>query len=479
MIASHLSLEDAKRIAEGMRQQSRTIALANGCFDPLHHGHIEMLRFAKTQADFLFVAVNTDESIQRLKGRDRPRFPLFDRVSSLLELRCVDFVVSFEDETACDVIRELRPSVVVKGGDYDKDSTIERAVIEEIGASLCFKNYVVGVSSTALVEQRPKTSANTLRKVHLVADFALDTYISGYARELSREFPHPVCVNAQETSSLGGGANLAMNLKRQALLQTVVGVLGNSDVDRKIGELLLESGINEHSIIRIGAPYSTCFKKVVAIQPGRMCREILRLDEVPNYKNMASVWASVIEQVSVSDIADGDVIVISSYKQLESTTVGIPIRDFLLGFAVQKGARLIGACRSACKTLKGYEFIVINEQECLEAIYCGNWANELTPSMLEKFGEEMSPSNVVVTMGDRGVLVFDADKCVVSSIVTMPCPPGTDPTGAGDVFLAVFARAISQGESLMNAASIAVYFATSALFKTKRPALVDHLLPNE
>ena len=90
----------------------------NGCFDPLHQGHIFLLKFAKSLGHHLTVAVNSDESLAKLKGSGRPRVSLDERMTALRELRCVDEVIPYSELTACNVMRQIRPDIVVKGSEY-------------------------------------------------------------------------------------------------------------------------------------------------------------------------------------------------------------------------------------------------------------------------------------------------------------------------------------------------------------------------
>jgi D-beta-D-heptose 7-phosphate kinase/D-beta-D-heptose 1-phosphate adenosyltransferase len=99
-----------------------TLAFTNGCFDfGLTAGHIACLEFAKCQCDRLVVALNTDDSIRRLKGEGRPVLPLEDRMRIVSALRCVDYVVSFDEDTPLEVIKAIRPDVIVKGGEYSPE----------------------------------------------------------------------------------------------------------------------------------------------------------------------------------------------------------------------------------------------------------------------------------------------------------------------------------------------------------------------
>ena len=95
----------------------RKTVFTNGCFDVLHRGHIELLKFSKRIGDQLVVGLNSDESIKRIKGSDRPINNQKDRKMMLEELRCVDKVIIFDEDTPYDLIQSVNPDIIVKGGD--------------------------------------------------------------------------------------------------------------------------------------------------------------------------------------------------------------------------------------------------------------------------------------------------------------------------------------------------------------------------
>ena len=117
----------------GDRAAGRTLAFANGCFDLLHVGHVRYLQGAAAEADRLIVAVNTDRSVQGLKGPNRPILPEHDRAELVAALRGVSYVVLFEDPNVERLLRLLKPDVHCKGTDYTVDTVPERAVVLEYG----------------------------------------------------------------------------------------------------------------------------------------------------------------------------------------------------------------------------------------------------------------------------------------------------------------------------------------------------------
>ena len=135
------------------RAQGRRIVFTNGCFDILHRGHITYLNRAKALGDVLVVAVNSDESVRRLKGSGRPINSLEDRVQVLGALSCIDHLVSFAEDTPEELIRVVRPDVFVKGGDYTHDTLPEAPLVEALGGSVQILPYVEDRSTTGMIER--------------------------------------------------------------------------------------------------------------------------------------------------------------------------------------------------------------------------------------------------------------------------------------------------------------------------------------
>ena len=115
------------------RPRGRTVALANGCFDLLHVGHVRYLEAARAEADVLVVGVNADDSVRRLKGPGRPVLPQQERALLVAALRCVDHVVVFAEDDVGALLLALRPDVHCKGTDYTLDTVPERDVVRSYG----------------------------------------------------------------------------------------------------------------------------------------------------------------------------------------------------------------------------------------------------------------------------------------------------------------------------------------------------------
>lgn len=136
-----------------MAAQGRRLVLTNGCFDLLHVGHVRYLQEARALGDALAVAVNGDGSVRALKGPERPLNPEADRAEVIAALACVDYVTVFPDQRATAVLREVRPQIYAKGGDYTVESLDpeELAVLREAGSEVRILPLVPGKSTTALL----------------------------------------------------------------------------------------------------------------------------------------------------------------------------------------------------------------------------------------------------------------------------------------------------------------------------------------
>jgi phosphoheptose isomerase len=143
-------------LRERWRHEGRIVVWTNGCFDLLHAGHVRSLQAARSLGDLLVVGLNSDESVQRLKGEGRPIMPAEERAEVLGALRAVDHVVMYAEDTPETALDKLQPDVHAKGADYAPPNgkpLPERAVVESYGGRIEFLPFVEGVSTTQLVEK--------------------------------------------------------------------------------------------------------------------------------------------------------------------------------------------------------------------------------------------------------------------------------------------------------------------------------------
>lgn len=148
-----LSAETGSSVILRCRQQQQTLVVTNGCFDLLHPGHLHLLEFAAAQADVLLVAVNDDESVRRLKGPSRPVFPLHVRLRMLAALSCVDYVMAFAEDTPEQLIQQLTPQVLVKGGDYQPDQIVGGDWVRKHGGQVLICPELPGFRTTQLLSR--------------------------------------------------------------------------------------------------------------------------------------------------------------------------------------------------------------------------------------------------------------------------------------------------------------------------------------
>jgi rfaE bifunctional protein nucleotidyltransferase chain/domain len=148
-----LGLQELDGSVAAARGRGETIALANGCFDVLHVGHVRYLRAAAAEADRLLVGVNSDASARALKGAGRPVQPEGERAEILAALEGVDWVVVFGEATVEPLLRRVRPDVHCKGTDYTPETLPERAVAEEVGARIAIVGDPKDHDSSALIRK--------------------------------------------------------------------------------------------------------------------------------------------------------------------------------------------------------------------------------------------------------------------------------------------------------------------------------------
>ncbi len=141
-----------RRLAEA-KEAGRTVCFTNGCYDLLHAGHLSLLEQASEMADILVVGLNGDGSVRRLKGESRPWIVLEDRARLLAALEAVDYVIDFDEDTPERLMAQLRPDLMVKGGDYTPDTLPERNTAAKIGCRVVIVPLLPGRSTTGLIER--------------------------------------------------------------------------------------------------------------------------------------------------------------------------------------------------------------------------------------------------------------------------------------------------------------------------------------
>jgi len=134
-------------------EEGTKVVFTNGCFDLIHSGHIHILKESRVLGDYLIVGLNTDSSVQRLKGPDRPINHWVDRAQVLASIRYVDCIIGFDGDTPMELIEHLRPDIITKGGDYDMEEMIGREFVTGYGGEVAILPFIEGVSSTSMIEK--------------------------------------------------------------------------------------------------------------------------------------------------------------------------------------------------------------------------------------------------------------------------------------------------------------------------------------
>jgi len=153
-----------RELALKYRDRGKKVVFTNGCFDVLHAGHLRYLQKARKLGDVLFIGLNSDASVKRLKGNSRPIIQCMERAELLLGFSCVDHVIVFEEDTPENLIKIVNPQILVKGGDWDVKDIVGSTHVIKNGGSVKTIEYEEGHSTSEIIEkivQLSKTSSKT------------------------------------------------------------------------------------------------------------------------------------------------------------------------------------------------------------------------------------------------------------------------------------------------------------------------------
>ncbi len=142
-----------KTLLRRLQADGKKVVFTNGCFDLLHPGHIRYLEKARAEGDLLVVALNSDSSVRRIKGQGRPILSEEQRCEVMAALECVDFVTVFSEETPFEIVEELLPNVLAKGGDWPLDKIVGRETVERHGGKVVSIPFEQGFSTTKIIER--------------------------------------------------------------------------------------------------------------------------------------------------------------------------------------------------------------------------------------------------------------------------------------------------------------------------------------
>lgn len=148
-----LTLNEAKKQRAEWQKNNHKVVFTNGCFDILHAGHVTYLNEAKSLGDKLIIGLNSDQSVQILKGKSRPIIKEEHRAMLLEALEIVDMVVIFEESTPIELITYLKPDIHVKGGDYKAEKLPEYPIVKSYGGDIVILSFVDGCSTTDIINK--------------------------------------------------------------------------------------------------------------------------------------------------------------------------------------------------------------------------------------------------------------------------------------------------------------------------------------
>lgn len=148
-----LTQKNLAGVVDAYKNQNKKIVFTNGCFDLLHIGHVTYLEEAKKRGDILIVGINTDASVRKLKGPTRPIQNENDRAAILAALKSVDHTVLFDEETPLNLIKQVKPDVLVKGGDWKIEQIVGSDFVMSYGGKVESLNFVDGKSTTKIIEK--------------------------------------------------------------------------------------------------------------------------------------------------------------------------------------------------------------------------------------------------------------------------------------------------------------------------------------
>ncbi|MBU0666062.1 MAG: D-glycero-beta-D-manno-heptose 1-phosphate adenylyltransferase [Nanoarchaeota archaeon] len=145
--------DEISKISKSFKKKGKTVVFTNGCFDILHVGHVRLLEKCKMLGDFLIIGFNTDNSIRKLKGINRPIINENERAEMLAALTCVDYIVFFNENNPSDLIKKIKPTIQAKGEDYSNKPMPERKIVEKYGGKVILIPLEKGFSTTNIIER--------------------------------------------------------------------------------------------------------------------------------------------------------------------------------------------------------------------------------------------------------------------------------------------------------------------------------------
>lgn len=146
-------LKDFLAVRKKLKEKNKKLVFTNGCFDILHRGHITYLKQAKSLGDYLIIGLNSDSSVKKIKGESRPLNNQNDRAYVLNNMKAVNAVVIFSEDTPYNIIKEIQPDLLVKGGDWSEDKIVGADIVKKSGGKVVSLKYVDNYSTTSTINK--------------------------------------------------------------------------------------------------------------------------------------------------------------------------------------------------------------------------------------------------------------------------------------------------------------------------------------
>jgi len=148
-----IKIDEFISIRENIRKDGKSLVFTNGCFDIIHRGHVEYLNQAKSLGDYLIIGVNSDNSVKKLKGKFRPINKENDRAFVLDNLKAVDFVIIFNEDTPYEIIKKTLPDFLVKGGDWKEEDIVGADIVKSNGGKVLSLKFIKNYSTTSIINE--------------------------------------------------------------------------------------------------------------------------------------------------------------------------------------------------------------------------------------------------------------------------------------------------------------------------------------
>lgn len=431
----------------------------NGCFDILHPGHVEVLKFAKSLGDKLIVGINSDRAIKLIKGDERPINNELVRKTLLESLSYVDEVVIFDDVNTIEIIKKIKPDILVKGeeGLTPEEVRIKDQVPAEIEIRLC--PHLANYSTTNIIKKvKDQNNPSTMskleivksfdkKKILLIGDTILDVFVYGKAIKLNFDAPTPEAEATEMNQFFGGASLVVKNILELGGSVNFVSVVGD-DADAKKYDALIHPKLEK--IFWVDKTRKTTVKSRFLVDGYKL----VQMNQVSNHDIDEGLEKDILQKIEpLFGQADAIIVCDNGHGLLTQNLIAQ-----LISLAQKYQKPLYADCqighhptRAAKHHLyRGADCLFPNEKE----------ARSISPAFDPKeFVEKCGVKNVVIKLGAKGVMALFGDN-----LINIPGEKveAVDTCGAGDAFLAAF----SLGDRNFPKETLAIANAWAALKTT-------------